>query len=145
MLILGFSFVEVFIVPQLATSSPTFVEAWMGMLTGAASDFDLGALPTVWQLTAPAYMLGGLLFGLATFRAAILPRWAGALLAVGTLLAPVAGLLPNESQPKVAIPVGLALAWLGYGLWAERRTPVHAPAAREPVPAAPGVIAAPGV
>lgn len=98
LLIMGFSFVEAFVVPQVATSSSTFVDAWMGMLTGAASDFDLGVLPTVWKLTAPAYMLGGLLFGLATFRAAILPRWAGALLALGTLLAPIAGLLPNASQ-----------------------------------------------
>ena len=143
-LIMGFSFVEVFILPQVATSSPTLVEAWMGMFTGAAGDFDLGVLPTVWKLTAPAYMLGGLLFGLAVFRAAILPRWAGALLALGTLLAPVAGLLPNASQPKVAIPVGLALAWLGYGLWAERRAASLAPAPREPV-GTPEAIAAPGV
>ena len=41
------------------------------------------------------YMVGGLLFGIATFRAGILPRWAGVLLAIGTVLAPVAGLLPN--------------------------------------------------
>ena len=41
-------------------------------------------------------MLGGLLFGIATFRAGILPRWAAGLLAVGTVLAPVAALLPHE-------------------------------------------------
>ena len=35
--------------------------------------------------------------------------------------APIAALLPNPSQPKIAIPMGLALAWLGYALWAERR------------------------
>jgi hypothetical protein len=28
-------------------------------------------------------MLGGVLFGIATFRAGILPRWAGGLLAIG--------------------------------------------------------------
>ena len=83
---------------------------------------DLGALPTLWTLTAPIYILGGLPFGIATFRAGILPRWAGALLAVGTVLAPVAALLPNASQPKIAVPVGMALAWLGYALWSERRT-----------------------
>ena len=74
-------------------------------------------------------MLGGLLFGIATFRAGILPRWAAGLLAVGAMLAPVAALLPHELQPKVAVPVGLALAWLGYALWSERRE--HA---AEPVP-----------
>ena len=120
-LIMGFSFVEAFILPRLATAEPRFVESWMGMFTGPAGTFNLGALPTLWTLTAPVYMVGGLLFGIATFRAGILPRWAGVLLAIGTVLAPVAGLLPNASQPKVAIPVGVALAWLGYALWSERR------------------------
>jgi hypothetical protein len=73
-------------------------------------------------LTAPLYIGGGVLFGIATYRARILPRWAGALLAVGTVLAPIASQLPNASQPKVAIPVGVALAWLGYALWSERQT-----------------------
>jgi predicted tellurium resistance membrane protein TerC len=66
-------------------------------------------------------MFGGLLFGIATFRAGILSRWAGVLLALGTALAPIAALIPLDSQPKVAVPVGLALAWLGYSLWSERR------------------------
>ena len=121
-LIMGFSFVEAFILPRVATATPSFVQAWMGMFTGPKGSFDLGVLPTIWTLTAPIYMLGGLLFGIATVRAAILPRWAGALFAVGTVLAPIAGLLPNASQPKVAIPVGVALAWLGYALWSERPT-----------------------
>jgi hypothetical protein len=93
----------------------------MGMFSGPAGKFDIGALPTIWTLTAPVYIGGGLAFGIATFRAGILPRWAGALLAVSTVLAPVAALLPNASQPKIAIPMGLALAWLGYALWAEPR------------------------
>jgi hypothetical protein len=66
-------------------------------------------------------MFGGALFGIATFRAGILPRWAAILLVVGSALAPVAALLPPEHQPKVAVPVGVALAWLGYTLWSERR------------------------
>ena len=103
------------------TTTPAFVQGWMGMFNSNGSTFDLGALPAVWTLAAPLYILGGLLFGIATFRAGILPRWAGVLLAAGTLLAPIAKLLPNASQPKTAIPVGLALAWLGYALWSERR------------------------
>jgi hypothetical protein len=120
-LILGFTFVEVFILPGLATAAPTVVEGWLGMFTGSASAIDLGALPLLWTLTGPIYILGGLLFGIATFRARILPRWAGILLAVGTAIGPVAILFPPELQPKVAVPVGLALAWLGYALWSERR------------------------
>ena len=125
--IMGFSFVEAFVLPHLASAVPVFVVAWMGMFTGASSHFDLGILPTIWTLTGPVYILGGLLFGVATFRAHILPRWAGALLAAGTLLAPLAAALPNAAQPKVAIPVGLALAWLGYALWSEPRVAIPAP------------------
>ena len=112
-LIMGFSFVEAFILPRLATAEPRFVQSWMGMFTGPAGTFNLGALPTLWTLTAPVYMVGGLLFGIATFRAGILPRWAGVLLAIGTVLAPVAGLLPNASQPKVAVPVGASFSLAG--------------------------------
>jgi hypothetical protein len=126
-LIMGFSFVEVFILPRLATADPRFVVGWMGMLTGSASELHLGVLSTLWTLTAPLYMLGGLLFGIATFRAGILPRWAGVLLAIGTLLAPVAALLPNASQPKIAIPVGLALGWMGYALWSEQAAQTSQP------------------
>jgi hypothetical protein len=128
-LVMGFTFVEAFILPRVATAVPAFAEGWMGMLVGPAGTFDLGVMPTLWTLTAPIYILGGLLFGIGTFRAGILPRWAGALLAVGTLLAPVAAFLPNASQPKIAIPVGLALTWLGYALMTERRERVP-----EPVP-----------
>jgi hypothetical protein len=121
-LIMGFSFVEAFILPHVATTTPAFVQAWVGMFAGPKGNFDIGALPTIWTLTGFIYILGGLLFGIATFRAGILPRWAGALLAIGTVLAPIASQLPNASQPKVAIPVGAALVWLGYALWHKPRT-----------------------
>jgi hypothetical protein len=121
-LIMGFSFVEAFVLPRIAKTSPSFVQTWMGMFTGPRGHFDLGALPTVWILSAPIYILGGLFFGVATFRAGILPRWAGALLALGTVLAPIASQLPNASQPKVAIPTGVAFVWLGYALWSERQS-----------------------
>jgi hypothetical protein len=131
-LIMGFSFVEAFILPHLAAASPALVHAWMGMFNGPAGSFDLGVLPTLWTATGIIYIFGGLLFGIATFRGGILPRYAGALLALSTVLAPTAALLPNASQPKIAIPAGVALAWLGYALWSEQRTQV-APASREPV------------
>ena len=74
-------------------------------------------------------MLGGLLFGIATLRAGILPRWPAGLLAVAAALTPLAALLPHAIQRLAGIPVGLALAWLGYALWSERREQ-----AAQPVP-----------
>lgn len=121
-LISGFSFVEAFILPQLATVSPAFVESLLGMFTGVPATVDLGVLPTVWNVSGPMYILGALLFGIATFRARVLPRWAGGLLTLAAVLIPIGGMFPHEFQAKIAmIPVGLAMVWLGYALVSERR------------------------
>src|SRR5206468_2440326 len=120
-LVCGFSFVEAFILPRLVTESPAFVEGILGMFSGIPSKVDLGVLPTLWNISGPLYILGPLLFGIATFRAQVLPRWAGGLLAINAILVPIGALVPPEYQPKIMIPIGLALAWLGYALWLDRR------------------------
>jgi len=119
-LVSGFSFVEAFILPRLATASPVFVAGILGMFSSIPSAIDLGVLPTLWNISGPLYIFGPLLFGIATFRANVLPRWAGALLVLGAVLVPVGALVPPEYQPKIMIPVGLALAWMGYALLSER-------------------------
>jgi hypothetical protein len=126
----AFVFAEAFIMPPLAAASPEFVDSFMGVASGRASTVNLGALPAIYTVVGVAYMLGGLLFGLATLRAGILPRWAAGLLAVAATLTPLAALLPHHIQRLAGMPVGLALAWLGYALWAER-----AARAGEPEPA----------
>ncbi|MEP7356868.1 MAG: hypothetical protein ABI847_06475 [Anaerolineales bacterium] len=117
-------FAETFIMPLLATGAPTFVDSFLGVAAGRASEINLGALPALFALVGILYMLGGLLFGIATFRAGILPRWAAGLLAVASTLTPLAALLPHYLQRYAAVPVGLALAWLGYALLTERRAAV---------------------
>ncbi|WP_426562403.1 hypothetical protein ACPPVT_17275 [Angustibacter sp. McL0619] len=129
-LIMGFSFVEAFVLPHLVTASPEFIDGWMKMFNGGTSTINMGVLPSVWTSTAPLYILGGLLFGIATFRARILPRWAGVLLAVGTLLAPLASQLSLAAMPKIAIPTGLALAWMGYALMTERTASGQTPSSQ---------------
>ena len=117
----AFVFAETVIMPPLASVAPKFVDGFLGVAASRASEVDLGAIPTLWALAGILYMLGGLLFGIATFRAGILPRWAGGLLAVTAALTPLAALLPHAIQRLAAIPMGLALASLGYALWSERR------------------------
>ena len=123
-LVCGMSFVEAFILPRLATEFPAYVKGIMGMFSGVPSEINLGVLPTLWNIQGPMYILGPLLFGIATFRARVLPRWAGALLVLGALLIPVGAVVPPEWQPKIMLPVGLAFVWLGYALFAERREKV---------------------
>jgi hypothetical protein len=121
-LTLAFQFLEAFVSPLLAIAAPQLVEGFLGIASGHATETNLGALPVVFTLTGVCYLLGGVLFGVATFRAGVLPRWAAGLLAVGTLL-PILGssLFPHPYDRIFAVPVGLALAWLGYALWSERR------------------------
>lgn len=121
-LTIPFSFVEAFILPRLAAELPKFVAGFLRMYNGIPSELDLGVIPTLLTISNPMYLFGLLLFGIATFRAGVLPRWAGALFVVGAILAPVSALvIPPEYQAKVMIPNGLAMAWLGFALFFERR------------------------
>src|SRR6266700_2433829 len=127
----AFQFAEGLIVPLLATDAPRFAVGFEGISSGSPSEVSLGILPAVYSLTSVLYLLGGVVFGIATFRAGILPRWAGGGLAVGTVV-PLALslLLPHEFIRLAAVPVGIALALLGYALWSEGREKLS-----EPVPA----------
>ena len=119
-----YGFIEALVLPHLATHAPTFVESWMGMFNGHPGAINLGALATVYQVAGLLYILGGLLFGIATLRAGVLPRRAAGLLAVAAALTPTAALLSHPLDRILALPTGLALAWLGYALWSSGgRTP----------------------
>ena len=141
-LALGFQFVEAFISPVLATAAPQFEEGFLGIVNGHATETNLGVLPAMWSVIGVCYLLGGVLFGVATFRAGVLPRWAAGLLVVGTLL-PILGssLVPHPFDRIFAVPVGVALAWLGYALWSERREPVPEPFPGRTAPAASRTVA----
>lgn len=117
----AFIFAETFILPVLVVPSPQFVESFLGIVNGFPGEMNIGTLPAVYGLAGLLYMLGGLLFGIATFRAAILPRWAAGLLAVAAVVTPAAALLPHAIQRFAGIPVGIAVALLGYTLFSERR------------------------
>lgn len=118
-------FTEAFILPPLAAEAPKFVAGFLGIITAAPSEVSLGALPVIYPLTGfLGYVLGGLLFGIATLRAGVLPRWAGGLLAFAAVSVLASGLLTHPLDRILAVPMGIAMVWLGYALFSERRTQV---------------------
>jgi hypothetical protein len=129
-LTMTFTFAEAFILPLLATTAPAFVEGFLGIFNGHPTATNLGAIPVLYALTGfGGYVLGGLLFGIATLRAGILPRWAAGLLIVGAVAPFVLTQLPHPLDRTFAVPMGVALAGLGYALWRERRVPAAETAA----------------
>jgi len=122
-----FSFAEPLILPLLVPVAPTFVESVMGMSSGAGGPMNLGAFAVIFNILPVLYLLGLLLFGIAIFRAHILPRWAAVLLASSGPLAIIMSQLPHQFARFAAVPMGLALIWLGYALWSERRAPASEP------------------
>lgn len=117
----AWTFAEALILPALSTQTPQFVESFLGVFDGSGGGASLGALGAVGLVFFPVYLFGGVLLGVAIFRAGVLSRGGAILLALGaasTLLVP---LLPHAVERYAAVPVGLALIWLGYSLWFEQR------------------------
>lgn len=125
--VMAVTFFEAFILPLLATEAPKFVHGFLGIFSHYASEVNLGALPALEPLSFVLYMFGGLLFGIATFRAGVLSRWAAGVLAVGAVSTLAFALLPHEFERLAAGPVGLGLAWLGYAVWSEQREKASQP------------------
>ena len=117
------------IVPTIAQTSPDYVSGVIAVATNSSSTADLGLFTTLNMVVAVGYLLGGLLFGIALFRAGVLARWAAALLAVAavTTMAPL--LVPMASQRLFAVPNGIAMIGLGWSLWREQRSAATDPTA----------------
>lgn len=113
------------VLPTLATTDPDYVQSYLDGALGNTPAGDIGAVQTLFLVTGMGYSVGGLLFGIALFRAGVLSRWASALFAVGTFSALALAVLPQSFSRPAAVPVGIALMGLGYSLWRGRSdTPV---------------------
>ena len=117
----GFVFVELFVLPVVANSLPGFIDSALGVANGHPGTMNIGWLVPTYAIVGACYLLGGLLFGAATVRAAILPRWPAVVLAGASLITPAAALLPHALQRYAAVPMGIAMIGFGYALWSERR------------------------
>jgi hypothetical protein len=105
------------VLPGLTRSNPAFVNDAIAAATGGKADGDIGNLPTLFALAGIGFLLGGLVFGIATYRAGVMARWAAALLAVSTLGTAALAVLPESFNRPLAVPTGIAFIGLGLSVW----------------------------
>jgi hypothetical protein len=117
------TFMAAFVAPILADTDPGFVKDVIALATSrGAVTGDVGALGTVWKIQGALYLAGGLLFGVALFRARVLARWAAVLLAVSGLASVVLSLMPDAFYRLLAFPNAIAMIGLGVSLWRSQRS-----------------------
>lgn len=109
------------VLPTLLDSNPGYVLDVVNAAAGGTPDGDIGGMQVVLNVAGAGYILGGLLFGIALFRTAVLPRWASALLAVSTVSTAALAVLPDAFNRPFAVPEGIALIGLGVALWRNPR------------------------
>jgi hypothetical protein len=116
LIIYAFIFIELTVLPELVDTEPQYVTDVMRAVAEGEAH-DIGGLAVANSASAFTYVLGGILFGLAVFRARVLARWASALLVIGGLSTILIPFLPHSLDRLVAIPTGVGLAGLGLSLW----------------------------
>jgi hypothetical protein len=122
LLIMSTAAVSAYVLPSLADTDPGYVNDVLVAGTGGAPSGDIGLLQVVFRVQGIAYLAGGLLFGIALFRARVLARWAAVLLAVGGLVSAALAVMPDAFYRFLAFPNAIAMVALGYSLWRTTRT-----------------------
>jgi hypothetical protein len=110
-----------FVLPTIAHSDPAYVQGVIDAAMGRGTSVDIGHMQALLMAMGLGYPLGGLLFGIALFRAGVLARWASVLLAYGTISVLALAALPESFSRPFAVPTGVALIGLGVSLWREQR------------------------
>ncbi|MGO9788538.1 MAG: hypothetical protein ACLP8S_03125 [Solirubrobacteraceae bacterium] len=107
--------------PTVAHSNPGYVQHVINAAMGHGPSGGIGPMRELFIVVGIGYSVGGLLFGIALFRAGVLARWASLLLAYGTASALALSVLPESFDRPFAVPTGVALIGLGVSLWRGQR------------------------
>jgi hypothetical protein len=91
--------------------------------------FDQAAAPPTFGvlILVLGFILGYILFGIATMRAGVLPRWSGLLLIIGSAMFMISEAVPlNASLSHLIVTIGdvifgAGFVWMGFALWSEQR------------------------
>jgi hypothetical protein len=119
--IAGTAFVAGFVLPSIAGTDPSYVNDVIAVATGGKATGDIGLLQYAFRVQGIGYLAGGLVFGIALYRARVLSRWAAALLAVGGVVTIALSVMPDAFYRLLALPNGVAMIGLGYSLWSAAR------------------------
>jgi hypothetical protein len=108
--------IETFVFPILAQAAPHLLD------NPEPVPPALNVFGAVDQISVLLLLVGVLLFGVASLRARVLPRWAALLVLVGAVVDLVMTLV-GVDFPFGAAVAGPGLAWMGYAVWAHQQTP----------------------
>jgi hypothetical protein len=122
LLIACMTYLAAFVLPELIATDPAYVDDVIAQIKGDTLTGDIGLVAIALQVQAFSFLAGGLVFGIALFRARVLSRWATLLLAAGGVVTILLSVLPDAFYRLLAFPNGIALIGLGYSLWATTRT-----------------------
>jgi hypothetical protein len=111
------AFVAGYVLPSLAQTDPAYVDSVLATAAGNTATSDIGLIQYALVAQGIAYLAGGLLFGVALYRARVLVRWGSALLAAGAIFTLSLSVLPESFYRLLAYPNAIALIALGYSLW----------------------------
>jgi len=121
LLIMATSFVSAYVLPKVVDADREYVSSALETATGGRPTTDLGILEIMLKGQGFAYLAGGLLFGIALYRARVLTRWAAVLLAVSGVVSAALNVMPDAFYRLLAFPNGIAMVALGYSLWRTAR------------------------
>jgi hypothetical protein len=110
-----------YVLPTLAHSNPAYVQGVIDAAMGRGTTVDIGHMQQLLMAMGLGYPLGGLLFGIALYRARVVSRWASLLLAYGTVSVLALAALPESFSRPFAVPTGIALIGVGVSLWRNER------------------------
>jgi hypothetical protein len=116
------------VLPTVAHVNPGYVQDVITAAVGGHPHGSIGGMQALLLASGIGFPIGGLLFGIALYRAGVLSRWACVLFAYGSVSVLALAALPESFNRPFAVPTGIALIGLGLSLWRDQREPAGAPA-----------------
>ena len=107
-------FISSTVIPLVAVGSPDFFE-------------QASTPPAFIPVIIVGFVLGYILFGIATMRAGIFSRWSGLMLIIGSSFFLISEMpLFDRTLSHLIVTVGdvifgIGFVWMGYALWSEKR------------------------